>query len=166
MQHISKIMHKNTDSPIEELIYEELLKYGLKPETQYRVGYFFIDLAFPEIKLAIEADGRDFHSTEEQKKRDWYRQSKLEEQGWKFERFSGSFVNKYKDFIAAKIAMKYYGDSLSEELRQKAIGRISNYFMVNQKHRDMDFGIKLAEAYLRENNGVNTSGLADKMRLR
>lgn len=124
---------QKTDSPIEESIYQELLKYNLTPIPQYQIGSFFIDLAFPEIKLAIEADGKEYHSSPEQKKRDNYREDRIKSQGWTFERFEGSLIHRHKDYIAAKIALKYFYNQLSEEKRELATGRVINFFMLNKK---------------------------------
>ena len=40
---------------------ETLASLGLCPAEEYRVGRFSIDCAFPQLKLAIEADGDFFH---------------------------------------------------------------------------------------------------------
>lgn len=145
LKQISDILgkKKNTDSPIEELIYCELIKYDLKPIPQYQVGVFFIDLAFPEIKLAIEADGREFHSTRKQKESDKYREDKLKKLGWSFERFSGSFIHKHKDFIAAKIALKYFQEKLSEKQKALAVGRVVSFFTA----KDIEFASELVKVF-------------------
>ena len=151
MKHISKIINQKkseTDSPIEQLIYDELLLYELKSKPQYQVGYFFIDLAFPEIKLAIEADGYEFHSSKEQKERDKYRQTKLESLGWVFERFTGSFIYKNKEFIAAKIALKYFQDRLNKQQEKKAINHVVHYFAMNG---DIELAFKINDAFIKEN---------------
>lgn len=146
MQHISKVIHIHTDSPIEETVYEELIKYGLEPRTQFPVGMFRIDLAFPKLKLAIEADGKDFHSSEEQKKRDWYRQSRLEEQGWKFERFDGSFIHRFPRFVAAKIALQYFREKLTPEQDKLAVGSVVSYFT---SKGETEFASDLSEVFLK-----------------
>jgi very-short-patch-repair endonuclease len=145
LKSIKEIISPNdhTDSPIEELVYKELLKYGLEPKIQFQVGVFYIDLAFPEIKLAIEADGKDYHSNKEQKERDKYRQEKLEKMGWKFERFTGSFIYKFADFVAGKIALRYFKDKLTTEQKQLAFGRVINYFT----KQDLDFAFELLTTF-------------------
>lgn len=130
LKSVKKILAPNsrTDSPIEEMLYEELKKYGLNPVAGYDVFPFFIDLAFPEIKLAIEADGKAFHSTPERRRRDVYRQRKLEKIGWRFERFTGSFIFHHKEMIAATIALKYFRNNLTPECEKMAIGRVVAFF--------------------------------------
>ena len=40
----------------------ELLKHGLVFEDQFQLGFYSIDIAFPDIKLAVEIDGEYWHS--------------------------------------------------------------------------------------------------------
>ena len=64
---------------------ERILEWGMKevglpePTRQHPVGRFFIDFAFPEQKIAIEADGVFWHNDESKEKA---RDAFLEEQGW------------------------------------------------------------------------------------
>jgi len=51
----------NLISNQEKLLEKELKKRGLKPKTQFPMGDFLFDLAFPKQKLVIEADGDYFH---------------------------------------------------------------------------------------------------------
>lgn len=133
----------NTQSPIEEIVYKELLVYGLNPIPQYQVGAFFIDLAFPEIKLAIEADGKEFHSSKEQKERDVYRENKLKKLGWTFERFSGEDIHRNSKLIGAKIALKFFDKKLNEEQRRIAVGCVVSHFT----KEDIHIAEKIAKAY-------------------
>ncbi len=48
---------------------------------------YLIDVAFPMLKIAIEADGDTFHSSEEQKARDSKRDTVLRQKGWTVLRF-------------------------------------------------------------------------------
>lgn len=139
---INNVNH--TGSPIEKMIYNELISYGLKPIPQYPIGVFFIDLAFPEIKLAIEADGKEYHSNKEQKERDLYRQKRIESLGWVFERFSGTFINRNKEVIAAKIALKYFKDKITKEQEKRAIGFVAKFLT----KKDIDLTINIVNAYL------------------
>lgn len=54
---------------------------GLHPEQQYRAGRFRLDFAWPELKIALEADGWH-HRAPEGAARDRLRDSWLRSQGW------------------------------------------------------------------------------------
>lgn len=68
-------------SPAERLMFQELRCYwwtsGFVPE--YRVGNYYIDFADPLKKIAIEVDGKQWHSDT---KRDAKKDSCLRKQGW------------------------------------------------------------------------------------
>jgi very-short-patch-repair endonuclease len=92
------------ESPIESRLYFALVKRGYKPYTQYRCGYYYIDLALPRYRLAIECDGKAFHSSPKQKARDKKRTSFLYRHGWKHViRFSGSDINRNPDKCVDRI---------------------------------------------------------------
>jgi len=146
MKRINNILRvdNRTDSPIEEKLYQEFKEYGLEPQTQYPVAPFFIDLAFPEIKLAIEADGYEFHSTPDQKMRDKYRQTRLEAQGWTFERFSGRAIHKDVEVLVAKIVLKYFGKKLTKEKKTRATGKVVKYLC----RKDPQLALDITNVYL------------------
>lgn len=108
------------ESPIESLLYEALCDLGVKPEIQYTIGYFRVDMAYPELKLAVECDGHRYHTGEKNWSKDKYRQRRIEEMGWKFERFQGWLIKKYPMACAGKLALKYMPEKLTKEKKQKA----------------------------------------------
>lgn len=122
------IRKKKTESPIEEFLYAELVGFGIEPECQYSAGVFFIDFAYPNIKLAIEADGKPYHSSKEKIQKDLFRQKRLEEMGWKFERFDAWFLKRHPKVAAAKIALRYFESQLTKEVKEKALGIIAMFF--------------------------------------
>lgn len=61
---------------------------GWTPRTQYEVAGRRIDVAIPEAKIAIEADGHEWHSTNEKMEDDLERQNILVEHGWTPLRYS------------------------------------------------------------------------------
>lgn len=67
------------ESEPERLMLRELLKSNYKPELQYPIGNFFVDFAFPQIKLAIEYDG--IHHLQKQVE-DYRRHEKIRALGW------------------------------------------------------------------------------------
>lgn len=56
---------------------------------QYPVGKYSLDFAHVPTKTAIELDGRQYHSTPYQRSNDMKRQTEIEQQGWRFLRYSG-----------------------------------------------------------------------------
>ena len=80
-------------SPIEVELYDAMRQRGLSPTPQFRIEAYYVDFAFPDIKLAIEADGAAHHSDERKerdRKRDWF----LRRQGWTVKRFYGTTIHK------------------------------------------------------------------------
>ncbi|MFB4473741.1 endonuclease domain-containing protein [Oceanobacillus caeni] len=98
------------ESPIERRLYNGLLQHGLYATPQYKVGKYRLDFAFPQYMIAIECDGKAYHSTPKQKAHDKKRDIFLKENGWTVLRFSGrkiyrelpSVVNKIKDHLHEK----------------------------------------------------------------
>ena len=75
-------------TPIEVTLLRSFWAAGLSPETQYKIGPFTVDFAFPERRVVIEADGAAYHAAEKDGRRDQY----LRRQGWRVLRFSGSQI--------------------------------------------------------------------------
>lgn len=79
-------------SPIEVELYDAMRQNGLSPTPQFRIEAYYVDFAFPDIKLAIEADGVAYHSDERKerdRKRDWF----LRNRGWTVKRFYGTTIH-------------------------------------------------------------------------
>ena len=112
------------ESKIEEKLYTALCKLGIPPELQYNIGYFRVDMAYPDIKLVIECDGFHFHTGEHNWAKDRYRQKRIEDQGWKFERFQGWLINRYSIACAGKIGLKYMSEKMNDESKKKAKGAL------------------------------------------
>jgi very-short-patch-repair endonuclease len=83
------------ESPIERKLYEALTWSGYNVKAQYVVppARYRIDLALPQYKIAIECDGRAYHSTPEQKRHDQKKDAYLRRKGWKVLRFPGSVIH-------------------------------------------------------------------------
>lgn len=81
-------------SPIERLVYDALKARGEYVRTQVPCGRYSIDIALPSYKLAIECDGKAYHSTPQQKAHDRRKDRYLRENGWKVLRFPGSRITK------------------------------------------------------------------------
>ena len=79
-------------SPMETRIRVATHRYGLPaPELQFPVGPFLLDLAYPQIRLAIEYDGRE-HRTAERAVRDLRREAYLTRLGWEVLRLDAATV--------------------------------------------------------------------------
>ncbi len=96
-----------TESPIEEMLYQELMKQGFFPILQLKVGKYRIDLAFPEKMIAIECDGKEWHERYEQQEHDNEKDEYLKSVGWKVFRVTGSDIYEYSSSIAEIIG---YGE--------------------------------------------------------
>jgi very-short-patch-repair endonuclease len=123
MFNLPKRSEVKTESPIEEMLLVELNRICLFPHTQYRVGNYRIDLAFPEEKIAVECDGKEWHSSQEQMKHDIERDRYLKQQGWKVMRFSGTEIYHWANQIAKAIN---YDEKPRTPFRSKYI-KISEY---------------------------------------
>ena len=83
------------ESPPESRLRLALVQAGLTPVPQFEVhvgGRFVarVDLAFPQLKIAIEYDGRAVHEREDVFARDRQRQNDLVRAGWLVLRFSAA----------------------------------------------------------------------------
>lgn len=72
-------------SPPEEIAWDLLKSYSLFMLPQLPVKRYFVDFANPFLKIAIEIDGKKWHKDKE---KDLARQRDIEQDGWKFIRFS------------------------------------------------------------------------------
>ncbi|MDW7673939.1 MAG: DUF559 domain-containing protein [Bacillota bacterium] len=81
-------------TPIEKRMYYALKKAGYDPIPQYPIRGYRLDFAIFKngIKLDVECDGKDFHSSPAQKKHDRKRTQVLNRAGWNVIRFSGSQI--------------------------------------------------------------------------
>ncbi|MDE1821193.1 MAG: DUF559 domain-containing protein [Euryarchaeota archaeon] len=62
-----------------------------------------VDFAFPEVKLAVEVDGAQFHSTPRQRSRDAFRTHRLHQLGWRVIRFDAERVMKETTAVVNEI---------------------------------------------------------------
>jgi len=99
-----------TESPFERDVLQRLRDAGFRVRSQWRVGYYRIDLVVEGAgqRLAIECDGDRYHGIENLAK-DMDRQAVLERLGWRFVRIRGSAF--YRD---ADLAMRPVFDRLRE----------------------------------------------------
>lgn len=91
------------ESPIERRLYDALQMRGYYVKTQVPCGKYRIDLALPTYKIAIECDGKAYHSTPEQKAHDRRKDAYLRKNGWKVLRFTGRMINRNLAKVIARI---------------------------------------------------------------
>lgn len=73
----------------------------LQPDSHNRRRYWYVDFAFPDLKIAIECDGERWH---QDKARDARRQAEIESQGWTMLRFAGKEINADVGVCAERVA--------------------------------------------------------------
>jgi very-short-patch-repair endonuclease len=80
------------ESPIERRLYDALAFRGYAVTSQVPCGKYRIDLALLGPRIAIECDGKAYHSTPKAKERDRRKDKYLKENGWRVLRFSGRMI--------------------------------------------------------------------------
>ncbi len=64
---------------------------------------YYIDIAFPHLKLAIEIDGRLHEEDEDLFESDRWRQNALVADGWRVLRFTWRMLNEHPEVVVAAI---------------------------------------------------------------
>jgi very-short-patch-repair endonuclease len=72
-------------------------------KTNYPVGGYKVDVAFPKQRVAIETDGWAFHSSQEDFQNDRERQNKIALLGWQVLRFTWLDLTEYPQRVLAEI---------------------------------------------------------------
>lgn len=118
-----------TVSPMEELFWEQWQLWlpviytpidddGLgKLVREHPIGRSRVDFALPELHLAIEIDGFDYHSSRDQLVADRRRQREIEAAGWRVIRFAGSEIR--RDAESCVLDVFTTADRLARERRTK-----------------------------------------------
>lgn len=81
------------ESYIERRLYDALTSRVYSVTTQVWCGKYRIDLALMGLRIVIECDGKDYHSSPDQKAHDRRKNAYLRRKGWKVIRFSGRQIN-------------------------------------------------------------------------
>ena len=91
-------------SEVERLLVKLLRAAGITGwRTNYPVGGYEVDVAFPRQKVAIEADGWAFHSDQEVFQDDRERQNNIALLGWQVLRFTWLDLTEYPQRVIAEI---------------------------------------------------------------
>ena len=108
------LVNANAESPMESRMRMAMHLGGLPaPAVHYLVvtrgARYYLDLAYPEIRLAIEYDGAD-HRTQQRARRDLSREAALTALGWHVLRFDADVVlfrpDRIADVVRAEIAVR------------------------------------------------------------
>jgi very-short-patch-repair endonuclease len=89
---------------IERRLWSALLRLGINARREWKVGRYDLDLALPQRQIAIEADGRYWHSTPRQREHDARRDAVLRAAGWTVLRFGEDEINASAKACAASVA--------------------------------------------------------------
>ena len=105
--------YHGTKSDLEQDVYEAIVNGGLPaPVRQYKIVVngqpYYIDMAYPERLIAIEADGFDFHRGRGVFDADRARQNDLVNLGWLVLRFTSAFSD---ERIVADVRRALFGRS-------------------------------------------------------
>jgi len=94
------------ESPI-EVVMALALKRNAKTKgfkLQLNIGPYRVDFAFPKKRIIVECDGRKYHSSPADMKRDQRRDKYLSSLGWRILRFSGRTILLDADTCVKQIA--------------------------------------------------------------
>lgn len=94
--------YSKTESPIERVMFRLLTNNGFYPQTQVPCGKYRIDLVILG-KIALECDGKQWHSSPQQKAHDKRKDAFLRENGYIVLRFTGRDIYRRQKYILKKI---------------------------------------------------------------
>ncbi len=93
-----------TESVLEDALVRVLRRGGLpEPVRQYRVAATRVDLAYPQLRVAIEADSRVWHSGRADVQRNSSKQNVLVTRGWRVLRFTWFDVTRRPAYVVATV---------------------------------------------------------------
>jgi very-short-patch-repair endonuclease len=103
LTEVIRLANRLSDSPMETRIRLVIVFDGLPvPVLQHPVGPYFLDMAYPAIRLAVEYDGQA-HRSQQRALRDLTRQAYLSSRGWKILRFTAVQVLRRPWEVAAEV---------------------------------------------------------------
>jgi hypothetical protein len=105
LPEVVRLANPLSGSPMETRIRMAIVLAGLPPPVlQHPVGPYFLDMAYPELRLGIEYDGRE-HLKPDRALRDLTREGYLGRRGWDVLRFPARDVYR-RGWVAAQVARK------------------------------------------------------------
>lgn len=112
---ITKILSKRkihiTKSPLEDTLKQALEQRKIHFVTQEKIGKYRVDFFFPQGRLVVEADGKEYHSSEDQRLKDFQRMCEIMRKGYALLRFRGTEIYKDVEGCVDKISLflRLYG---------------------------------------------------------
>lgn len=145
MEKINKILKKQfykTESKLEKRVLDRLVLYDeLNFVTQFEVGKYRLDIAFPEFKVGLELDGHDFHTSETQRARDELRDAYLTEvEGWIIERVPGWYAHRYPSAAIVK-ALRHTGLFKSHSEYLKGVSEARTYLLRDMHNSGIEYSL-------------------------
>jgi len=117
LDDVIRLANRLSQSPMETRIRLIVVFDGLPvPVLQHPVGPYFLDMAYPAIRISIEYDG-DAHRTQERAMRDLTRQAYLSDNNWTVLRFTASQVLHRPWEVAARVRYE-----LIQAARRQGVG--------------------------------------------
>ena len=95
---------EETESPIEDMLADELKRRKINFITQKKIGRYRVDFFFPKSNLVVEADGKKWHGPEEQVAYDSERANKIRKKHQLY-RFRGTQIYRDIETVGEKIEM-------------------------------------------------------------
>jgi very-short-patch-repair endonuclease/endogenous inhibitor of DNA gyrase (YacG/DUF329 family) len=89
---------------IETALAAAFATHGIEVVREYRFGFFCLDFAIPDRKIAIEADGDYWHSIAKQVFADARKDATLKAAGWRIFRFTETQINASPEQCAEQVA--------------------------------------------------------------
>ncbi len=122
-----------TESPFEREVLKRLTSAGFKVTSQWKVGYFRIDMVVEGSgkRLAIECDGDRYHPIEKLAE-DMNRQAILERLGWKFARIRGSAFYRDADTAMDSIFRKLDELEILPNTEKSFDEGVSSFVLINE----------------------------------
>jgi very-short-patch-repair endonuclease len=101
---LRRLHETNIEKAFREALERRGLRKGMDFATQYPLRHSFIlDFAFPAEKIAVEVDGRKWHSSPEARRRDGFKNHILKQQGWRVFRFTEDEVLRDADACVGRV---------------------------------------------------------------
>lgn len=94
---------QNGPTSIELALMGELDRRHIPYQAQHKIAHWLIDITLPQYRIAIEADGDYWHSSQEQQEKDANKNHWLEAHGWSIFRFSGTEIRKSASQCIAQV---------------------------------------------------------------